>query len=118
VTDPIPTDKVVRVALRRLGEALRRHLKLPTPLPESMSAALPKLDRESRQQGALEYARHYSSAVAMAETGLAPLCPVCGGPMRVVGTITRASGERASAIQCGPCGLSTTTAGAPRDTDV
>jgi C4-type Zn-finger protein len=36
------------------------------------------------------------------------LCPVCGQPMRLLGTIHRAPGEQTLVLQCRPCGLSTT----------
>ncbi|MBV9970489.1 MAG: hypothetical protein JO228_10930 [Xanthobacteraceae bacterium] len=104
MTDPIPTDKVVRlVALRRLGEALRSRFDLPASLPERLSGLLQQLDRPRRNITAGLCAA--SKAVDAADDSF---CPVCQKPMRLLTIIKRGRGEQALVLQCSPCGLSTT----------
>ena len=46
------------------------------------------------------------------------VCPVCGRPMRLLTVLRHAPGEQTFAVQCRPCGLSTTTTvDAPRQSD-
>jgi hypothetical protein len=71
MTDPIPTDKVVRlVALRRLGEALRLNLDLPASLPERLHALLQQLHHSHAEVSGYVSRRRPDTATGHTNTAL------------------------------------------------